>query len=253
MKKEIVEVDQKRGIFRVTTTDERWYSRPSKNVANGLPEYKFVPSCTWIASHYPKGTAFYKWLANHGWDESESLKESAGERGSRIHLAIAQLVAGGTITPDVKYDGVELGVDEYAAVMSFRDWFETTRPEVLGSEYIVWNEDVGYAGTVDLKCKINGEVWIIDIKTGQNIWPEHELQISSYRHADIGIQKTGLLQVGYRRNKTGVKFTEIEDKFPLFLAAKAIWENETGGQKPLQREYPMSLSIRPKVAGTLVK
>ena len=136
MKKEIIDVDKARGIFRVTTADERWYSRPSKNPSTGLPEYEFVPSCTWIASHYPKGLAFYKWLAEHGWDESEALKQAAADRGSKIHLAIADLVAGKTILPDSQYLGSELTVDEYSAVITFRDWFESVRPEVLGSEYI---------------------------------------------------------------------------------------------------------------------
>jgi hypothetical protein len=249
LKKEIIDVDKARGIFRVTTADERWYSRPSKNPSTGLPEYEFVPSCTWIASHYPKGLAFYKWLAEHGWDESEALKQAAADRGSKIHLAIADLVAGKTILPDSQYLGSELTVDEYSAVITFRDWFESVRPEVLGSEYIVWNDEHGYAGTVDLKLMIKGQVWIVDVKTGQNVWPEYELQLSSYRHADTQCQRTGIIQVGYRRAKSGVKFTEIDDKFNLFLAAKEIWKNETAGQHPLQREYPMSVTIRPPSNG----
>lgn len=247
MKKEIIDVDPARGIFRVTTQDERWYVRPSKNKTTGLPDYEYVPSSTWICGHYPKGTAFYKWLAEHGWDESEALKQAAADRGSRIHLAIADLVAGKTITPDAKYADAELTVDEYSAVLNFRDWFEQVRPEMMGSEYIVWNDEHGYAGTVDLKMRIKGQVWIVDIKTGQNVWPEYSLQLSSYRHADKECQRTGVLQVGYKRNKNGVKFTEIEDKFNLFLAAKEIWKNETEGQKPSQREYPMTIAIRPSV------
>ncbi len=245
MKKEIIQVDEKRGIFRVTTDDSRFYMRPSKDKTTGLPDYEYVPSVTYITSFYPKGKTLTKWIAEKGWEEAEALKEAAGARGSRIHLACASLASGGTITPDVKYDGVELSVDEYAAVMSFRDWFETVRPEVLGSEFIIWNEEHGFAGTVDLKVKINGEIWVIDIKCGQGLFPEYAMQLSAYRQSIPDCQKTAVLQVGYRRSKVGYKFTETEDNFPVFLATKTIWAAETEGQKPLQREYPMSLSIRP--------
>jgi hypothetical protein len=98
------------------------------------------------------------------------------------------------------------------------------------------------------------EYYIVDFKTGQNVWPEYELQISAYKHAvpsDPEIAqamagkefKLAILQIGYKRNKAGWKFTEIEDKFPLFLAARQIWQNENPDTKPLQRDYPLSLQV----------
>jgi hypothetical protein len=50
------------------------------------------------------------------------------------------------------------------------------------------------------------------------------------------------LQVGYRRNKAGYKWNEIEDKFPLFLAARQIWASETEGEAPKKRDYPIVIS-----------
>lgn len=246
MLKEIKEVDPERGIIRVTTVGERWYVRPKADKRTGLPDYEYVPSSTWIASHYPKSVGFYKWLASKGWDEAESIKEAAGGRGTRVHKAIETLLRGGAVPHNWSHEGIELAADEYAAVMSFAAWFRTlpAGTEVLAAEYTVWNEQVGYAGTVDLKLKLGGEVWIIDVKTSQNVWPEHELQLSSYRHADPDCQKTGIIQVGYLRNRAGYKFTEIEDKFPLFLAARTIWSNECAGARLLQKEYPLEVSLR---------
>jgi hypothetical protein len=74
MKKEIREV--KDGIVQITTVDERWYVKALKD-EEGILKVVFVPSITWIAGHYPKGIAFYKWLAGKGWDEAEALKQSA--------------------------------------------------------------------------------------------------------------------------------------------------------------------------------
>ncbi|MBK7546187.1 MAG: hypothetical protein IPI56_10685 [Elusimicrobia bacterium] len=243
MKKEIVDIDPARGVFRVTTDNERFYIRPSKNKTTGLPDYEYAPSVTYITSFYPKGPQLTKWIAEQGGTK-QRRKTDAGARGSRIHAAVAALVGGGTVTPDMKFDGVELAVDEYAAVLNFRDWFEATRPEVLGSEFLIWNDEHNYAGTVDLKVKINGEVWVIDLKSSKSVYPEYALQLSAYKKCIPDATRIGVLQVGYTRSKSGWKFTELDDKFDVFLATKRVFENETAGAKPLQREFPLSISIR---------
>jgi hypothetical protein len=253
MTKELRKIDEERGILRLTLVDERWYIKDATSPITGNPEYRYVPSVTWIAGHYPKGVQFYKWLAEHGWDESQAIKQAAGDKGSKVHLAVADLVAGKTIAIDAKYPNQSTGQDEeltpeeYACLMSFVDWYSQGEFEILKSEYVIWNDTVGYAGTVDLKVrrKADGAIGILDVKTGQNVWPEYELQVSAYKHADseTDVSFTGIIQVGYRRNKAGWKYTEVEDRFSLFLAAKQIWENECAGQQPLQKDYPLALTL----------
>ncbi len=244
MRREIREVDAERGILQITTVDERWYARQV------MGNWDYVPSVTWIADHYPKGVGFYKWLASHGWDEAEEIRVAAGEKGSKVHLAIGVLLSGGALEMEDSFankDGEPepLTPAEWLCLMSFVEWFEETQPEVIDFEYTVWNEKYRYAGTVDLKCRIAGKVWGIDFKTSLDIWPPHVLQISAYKHADPEIQKIGILQVGYRRNKLKKwKFTPVADQFPLFLAARKIWVHETEGIVPLQREYPLRLQLR---------
>lgn len=251
MKKEIRTVDHGRGIVQITTFDERWYARPVVDEATGIPtSYEFVPSVTWICGHYPKGIGFYKWLANHGWDEAEEIKQAAGGKGSKVHFGVAALVEGQKVCMESRFRNPSLGVDEpltveeWEALMSFVDWFKREKPEVIRSEYVVWNPQYGYAGTVDLKCRLDGSVWGIDLKTSPEIWPSFELQLSAYKHADPEIERTAVLQLGYKRNKKQkYKFTEIEDQFPLFLASREIWKKETAGIVPLQRDYPLELSL----------
>lgn len=263
MKKEIKEVDKKQGIVQITTYDERWYAKPIENSKTKLPEFKFVPSVTWICESYPKGIGFYKWLAQKGWDEAEALKIAAGEKGSKVHIAIENLLKGVEVKIDSKYlnksidQEEELSTEEYEAIMSFADWYKATKPsQILAQEIVVFNDKDDYAGTIDLICVINNEVWIIDFKTSQNIWPTHELQLSAYKNAlkdkdykikDISKVKLGILQVGYKRNRNCYKFTEIEDKFNLFLNAKSIWANDNSGVSPKQKDFPVSLSLNNKV------
>jgi len=257
MIKEIRVVDKKRGILQCTSVDERWYIKSTTDTTTGLPVYEYVPSVTWIAEHYPKGIAFYKWLAGKGWDEAEALKNAAADKGSKVHQAIGDLIDGKEIRIDTKYKNPttekeeEFTLEEYECIMAFADWFKKVNPEIIDRECVVWGD--GYAGTVDLLCKIDGKVYIVDFKTSQYIWPSMELQISAYKHAykqpDISIVQVedninlAILQLGYRLNKNKYKFTEVEDNYQEFLAAKLIWAKEQKGVCPKQRDFPLAIKL----------
>lgn len=263
MKKDIRIVDHDRGIVSVTLIDERWYARPTTDVETGLPAYEYVPSVTWICQHYPKGIGYYKWLAGRGWDEAEAIKVAAGEKGSKVHQAVAELLQGRAVRMDSEFlvDGVAspLTVEEWECVRSFAAWWwSLPEPEALAVELPVWGQ--GYAGTVDLLARWGGEVWLIDLKTSQDVWPSHEIQVTAYRDAlpsalcpplpggrdALGL---GILQLGYRRNQAGYKFTEVEYQPELFAAARTIWAKETAGQRPVRRDYPLEIDLaRPVVA-----
>lgn len=259
MKIETREIDIKRGIVQLTTLDERWYSVGKD----------YYPSSSWIASYYPKGKQFEKWLMEKGLTESEEIKMTAGNRGSKVHQAIEMLLTCskchkpcvGKCTESPKHvgqelkmddklmnqDGVmeEISVEEWEAIMSFVGWYKKFNPEILQIERTVLNKKYGYAGTLDLKCIIDGVISIVDYKTSSSIYPSHEIQLSSYKHAEGNedVEKTYILQVGYKKNKDRFKFTEVEDKFDIFLHTRAIWDNENKDVSPKQREYPLSLKL----------
>lgn len=253
MKIDIVEVDIARGIKRITTADSRWYARHIS--VDGTAEnrsWDYVPSVTWVCDHYPKGRGFWMWLAKHGWSESEEIKAMAGDKGSKVHHAITRLVSGGTVLmgdsfADGDGDMSPLTPAEYECLMSFVEWWNEVKPELIAAEVTVWNEKYRYAGTLDLKVRIGKTVWIIDIKTSPQVWPSFEIQVSAYKHADPSANKNtrlAILQVGYKYNKKKKwKFTPVADQFDLFLAARKIWARETAGVSPLQREYPLELSL----------
>ena len=238
MKYEEIIIDKEKQIVRVTTQDERFY----RKIVDGKTVW--IPSVTWIAGYLPKGTAFYKWLAQHGWDESQALMEEAGERGTKIHRAIEMLLLGKTINFDTVVDDRDLTADEWEAVMSFVAWFSTANIEISNTEYTVFHPEDKYAGTIDLICNINGYPYIIDFKSSQDIWPSHKIQLSAYRHALGNKHKIAILQVGYRRNKAKYKFTEIDPCYDLFNAAYTIWQSENDGVQPSQKDYPLSLTLK---------
>lgn len=247
MKREVRKISEDGKMVQVTVADtERWYLQEDEH--GRITAY---PSITWISSSYPKGVAFYKWLAGKGWDESQAIVSAAGNRGHKVHQMITDLLNGRTVKMDDRYKDPDTGqesdieLDEYEALLSFSEWFKETKPEVITNEVIVINQEIGYAGTVDFICKIDGELWIIDFKTSQYIWPSYEIQVAAYAHTD-GVDaphKLAILQLGYKRNKRRYKFTPIEDKYDLFLSAHQIWKNENPHSKPFVTDYPIEISL----------
>jgi len=260
MKKEIKEIDEGKKVMRITTLNERWYAKPIEDKETGLPKYEFLPSSTWIAGYYPKGIGFWKWLANKGWDEAEALKIAAGDKGSKVHYACEDIDKGvGIEITKQKYPNPtngeleELTIEEIDCINSFKQWLDETKPELLANEITVFGD--GYGGTIDKIYRIDGQIWIVDLKTSKTVWESAKLQLSSYSNADIDYKelkitekewkerKQAILQLGYDKYRTEgkarFKFTEIEDKFELFKMAKKIWANENPNSKPKEMEYPL--------------
>ena len=257
MKVEIREVDNERGIIQITSPDQRFYARSVKD-SNGNPIWDYVPSVTWIAdAGYPKDSRFIRWVGEAGNHAAEEKRDFAGDKGSKVHNAVKVLVAGGEVLMDDAFVGTftneptPLTPKEYFALMTFRDWCEEERPEIIASEYTVWNERYRYAGTVDLLCRLKSTqyktVHLIDLKTSANIYPPMRLQVSAYKHADPNLPKgvrLGILQLGYEKNKKQkFKYTSVADCFDAFLAARKLWLDQNPDGVPFQREYPLSLSV----------
>lgn len=276
MQKIIRELDKERGVVQVTVADERWYFKTTIDPATKNPIMRAVPSVTWIAGHWPKGIHFYKWLAEQGWSEAEAIKQAAGDKGSKVHEAISTIFRGEEVRIDSKFVNrskstedapflEELNFEEVECIISFLDWRKSlTSFEPITWDITVFSEQYGYAGSVDLIARIDGQLYIIDFKTSQYVWDEYELQVSAYRKTvengenpiylknpngtensmvDTSSIKSAILQVGYKKNKARFKFTELEDRFDDFIGvAKKIWEKTSATQQPRKVEIPVVLS-----------
>src|ERR1700722_11241440 len=84
MKKIIRIADERRGIYQITTSDERYYLKPTIDPVTNLPSgYLPVPSVTWIADYWPN-KFLEDWRARQGLDEGEGIKKAAGEKGRGV-------------------------------------------------------------------------------------------------------------------------------------------------------------------------
>ncbi|GAA1349044.1 PD-(D/E)XK nuclease family protein [Falsarthrobacter nasiphocae] len=98
---------------------------------------------------------------------AERYRDAAAERGDRVHDYCEQVALhalGRDHTRDEARDRLaQHGETGYAD--RFDEWWDRFRPVPLAAEVTVWNETVGYAGTLDLVAEISGRVCLIDYKT----------------------------------------------------------------------------------------
>jgi len=55
---------------------------------------------------------------------------------------------------------------------------------IVSSEKAILNLSEGYAGTFDLLIHIDGELWLIDAKSGKGVYPDYALQLAAYGMAE---------------------------------------------------------------------
>lgn len=227
--------------------DEHWY-----DVGNNV----ILPSVTSILDKtLSKGYGFNQWLMNTG-NESKVIAREAAESGSKLHNAIENLINGGTVS-------AELGnytKEEWKKLNDWVNWYKTLKIKPISTETTVFDEELGYAGTADFICKINGEVWLLDWKTGNSIHDTAYLQVASYWHAwnlrnKPKIQRCGVVHVGASirtakdLNNVGIKVEEVdfERDFEIFKNTLVIYKRLCPNDKAPTSVYPLELSLESEV------
>ena len=127
MKREIVVVDQERGIRQVTFCDERYYMQDIVDPATGVKRTDIRPSVSWIASAWPKGPQFEWWLKKHGYD-SDNIVRFKGDEGFMVHRGVFQLNLSGYVRTfkdtfiDENGRERDLSYEETEGVRSYAQW-----------------------------------------------------------------------------------------------------------------------------------
>lgn len=210
---------------RVDIFNERWYRHPQTK--------EFYRNVTTILGVIDKGYGFEEFLKGNGFN-ADIIVKRAGDFGTIFHQMVETFLKGGTVS---YYDYTNLG-DSIATQLwerfsTWHDfWEELNREHVIeykeeGVEYIVYNEEQGYAGTVDFICKVDGEPQIFDWKTGNNIYPTSKQQLIAYMNP-LGIKKGNLVLIPREYiNKKGYRITPVEytkEEYDLFLATKKVFD-----------------------------
>lgn len=214
---------------RVDIFNERFYRR---DIDGSTKWYRNVTTILGIIS---KGYQFDEWLKNNGHN-TEIILDRAGRFGTMFHGMVETFLKGGTVNYyDYNGLGEQVSTSLWERFSLWHDfWVElnaehevTYKPE--GIEYIVYNDQYEYAGTVDFICRIDGELQIFDWKTSNNIYNSYHQQMIAYMNP-LGIKKANLAWFpASKPNKKGYRIIPVEyseEKFDLFIATKKVFDSE---------------------------
>lgn len=169
---------------RMTTEGRKYGKLPSvTTVLNVINK----PGLPWGAA---KETALF---AVHHQDEWTSLSpDDAVERLRKHHKGVwtAKAKRGSAVHDMAKSWAHGAAVDAPVEMVGFLDaldhFYDDHGPVWTQIERTVIHQDAdeGYAGTLDAIAVLDdGDRWLLDIKTGADVWPEVALQLAAYRFA----------------------------------------------------------------------
>tara|TARA_B100000035_G_C21035780_1_gene570888 strand:- start:4739 stop:5503 length:765 start_codon:yes stop_codon:yes gene_type:complete len=227
---------------QITLPDGRYYQR------NG----EYYPSVTYVLSHYPKGKFFEDWLKKVGYSADYIVKK-ASEEGTQVHEMIEAYLNG----EELKF--LEHGIPMYPTnvwqmFLRFVDWWEEYKPTLIEAEVHLFSDELKVAGTCDLVCEINGELWVIDFKTSNHLQTTYDLQTAIYAQCfeecfGKKVDRTGILWLksskrGPKKGKIQGKGWEIyesprsqEENLNIYRAVRQLFDIENPKHKPAFTEF----------------
>ena len=224
---------------QITLPDSRYYRR------NG----EYYPSITYVLSYYPKGKYFEDWLKQVGFAADHIVKR-ASEEGTQVHGMIEDYLNGKELSFLDDFDNPQYNPDVWQMFIKFVDWWETYNPTLIEPEVHLFSDKYKVAGTCDLVCEIDGELWIIDFKTSNHLQTTYDLQTAIYAQCfeecfGKKIDRTGILWLksskrGPAKGKIQGKGWEVyessrsrEENLSIFQTVKRLFDLENPNSTPI--------------------
>jgi hypothetical protein len=154
------------------------------------------------------------------------------QRGSYVHQAIAL----GDALDESSIDPAWAGY-----YYAHRTWLRDSGAVIVCAEQLVWNEILGYAGTMDALVRVRGENYICDWKSG-GVPSTVGLQTAAYKHAYMHMSQGAPGNAGHLRRaclqlkEDGTyRWHELADRrdWDVFRSALVVaqWQHANGGAK----------------------
>ena len=238
-------------LKQINFLDRRVYKRD---------EGVYYPSVTTILQYMPKNKFFDNWLKDVGHN-ADLIMRKAGKEGTQVHEAAEALVLGEEVNWIDDYGNAKYSQIVWEMILKFHDFWTTHKPELISAEDFVYSDEHKYAGTADLVVKMDGEVWLLDIKTSNSIHKSYDLQLASYAKAleeskGIKIERTGIIWLKAQSRgpskKEGVYqgkgwkikvVDEIDYNFDLFKTIYKLYTLENPTVEPIYNSYPTTLKL----------
>ena len=109
------------------------------------------------------------------------IKNEAADIGSMIHQWVSDYVK--AISEKKTPPKRPINKEMKAAIDGFFKWAKKSQLKIIKSEQKLYHDKWGYAGTLDLEGIVEGKRTVIDLKTGNRLYPEAFLQAAAYLKA----------------------------------------------------------------------
>ena len=224
---------------QITLPDSRYYRR------NG----EYYPSITYVLQYYPKGKYFEDWLKQVGFS-ADHIVRKASEEGTQVHEMIENYLNGKELNFLDEHDNPRYNPDVWQMFIKFVDWWEEYKPTLIEAEVHLFSDKYKVAGTCDLVCELNGELWIIDFKTSNHLQTTYDLQTAVYAQCfeecfGKKVDRTGILWLksskrGPAKGKMQGKGWEMyessrskEENLDIFQTVKRLFDIENPNPTPI--------------------
>ncbi len=155
-------------IHNKTVTE---FTQKNGHIINGI----WLPRVTSVLEIVAKPGLLRYYAQQKNYLEAQEGLRRAADMGLKIHDVCEQMILG---------NGVHIPPKMERIVEIFQQWLNKHHMEVYGVEKKIIDADRHfYCGTADVLAKIDGEMGILDIKTGSGIWNEYSLQTAAYLQA----------------------------------------------------------------------
>jgi hypothetical protein len=187
-----------------------------------------VPSVTTILGILNKPALLdWAWRCGVEGKDYKAVRDNAADIGTLAHgLVMAHLTK--TEFDKSEYSSADIDKAENCLIKYF-DWEKGHKIEVLMVETPMLSETYRFGGTIDCLAKVDGELALIDHKTGKGIYSEMFYQLAAYRQLlrENGhvITNARILRIG-RDSTEGFEermMVDLDKQFELFLACLKIY------------------------------
>jgi len=159
-----------------------------------------VPSVTTILGVLNK-PALVAWAWQCGVDglDYRAVRDNAADIGTLAHYLIMCHLKG--VEPDVsEYSPQDVDKAENCLI-KYWQWQKEHQIKPLQVEWQLVTDCDRYGGTIDFVGQTqDGEIWLVDHKTGKGIYPEMVYQLAAYRHLALAngfdIHSARILRIG---------------------------------------------------------
>lgn len=154
-----------------------------QTLSKDLMKWAVDSACSYLRTKLPRVTEADLAVAA---DEYNRLRDAGGSTGTEAHFLVETFLKTGLKEGQLSAASPEAR----NAYQAFLKWVIETDPTVINVEEVIYSHKFQYAGTYDCTLKIDGKVYLCDLKTTnvsrkapKGVYAEHFVQLGAYAAA----------------------------------------------------------------------